>query len=87
MSATVRRPFSGSNPPCVKCECTREKGARVVSYGRSMRAPNGRLMFVNVVTDAEDLHLVRSCPTCGWEWEECCADDTKGELAIREAHR
>ena len=83
---TAYPPFSGQNPPCAKCEDTREKGAKAVSYGRAMRAPNGRLMFVHVHTDAEDLHLVRSCSNCGWEWEERCADDRDGDgTVIREA--
>lgn len=87
MAAPFRQPFSGVNPPCVKCHDPREKHARAVSHGRAMRAPNGRLMFVNVTGDPEDLHLVRSCPNCGWEWEERCADDpSDGTLAIREAH-
>lgn len=82
--APIRPAFSGLSP-CPKCLSLVDK-QRVVTYGRTMQAPNGRLMHVTVAGDPKDPHLIRSCPSCGWEWEERCADDPgDGTGAIREA--
>ena len=84
MSAQIRPPFSGPTP-CPKCPALVDR-QRVVTHGRTMQAPNGRLMHVAVTGDPPDPHLIRSCASCGWEWEERCADDRDGAVTIREAH-